>query len=214
MKGKKRCLIFAGGDCPKRPINTDDAFVIAADSGFLHTQQLRITPNLIIGDFDSYRGALPDGIPSVKLPPHKDITDTHAAVMEGIRAGCEEFELYGAIGSSPDHSFANLFLLLYLLNKGKTGIIFANACKILMIRNTRIDLTSAPGSRLSVFPFGGTAQGVCLKGVEYPLDEATLTCDFPLGVSNQFLDRQVTVEVKDGTLLLYCYFDNPKSPID
>ena len=207
MHEKKRCLIFAGGDCPKRPINTDGAFIIAADSGFIHTLKLGITPHLIVGDFDSYRGVLPEGIPSVKLPTHKDITDTHAAVMEGIRAGCEEFEFYGAIGSSPDHSFANLFLLLYLLNKGKSGAIFTDTCKIQMIRNTRICLSSAPGSRLSVFPFGGTAQGVFLGGVEYPLNDATLTCDFPLGVSNRLVNGQVTVEVKDGVLLLYSYFE-------
>ena len=48
----------------------------------------------------------------------------------------------------------------------------------------------------------GTAAGVDLTGLKYPLQKYTLTADFPLGVSNQFLDVPATVSVEKGSLLL------------
>ena len=44
-----------------------------------------------------------------------------------------------------------------------------------------------------------------LKGLKYPLENGSLTCDFPLGVSNHYTGVQATVSVKDGTLLILSY---------
>ena len=51
------CVIFTGGELDN-PQGLDssvwkDAFVIAADSGYRHTQLLGITPDLAMGDYDS-----------------------------------------------------------------------------------------------------------------------------------------------------------------
>ena len=55
---------------------------------------------------------------------------------------------------------------------------------------------------LSVLCSSGKAEGVNLTGLKYPLSKYTLTSDFPLGVSNQFLGTQATVSVEKGSLLL------------
>ena len=55
---------------------------------------------------------------------------------------------------------------------------------------------------LSVFCNSGTAEGVTLQGLKYPLDRSVLTGDFPLGVSNQFLGEPAQVSVERGSLLL------------
>ena len=48
------CIVFcaAGFDALVEPVASDD-FIIAADGGFVHTQKLGITPDIILGDFDS-----------------------------------------------------------------------------------------------------------------------------------------------------------------
>ena len=59
------------------------------------------------------------------------------------------------------------------------------------------------GTLVSVFCHGDRAEGVTLTGLAYPLSDAVLTGDFPLGVSNRRLDGQrATVAVRRGTLLI------------
>ena len=67
-----------------------------------------------------------------------------------------------------------------------------------------LTLPPRPGGTLvSVFCQGDRAEGVTLTGLAYPLSDAALTGDFPLGVSNRRLDGQpATVAVRRGTLLI------------
>lgn len=67
-----------------------------------------------------------------------------------------------------------------------------------------LTLPDRPGGTLvSVFCQGDRAEGVTLAGLAYPLSDAALTGDFPLGVSNRRLDGQrATVSVRRGTLLI------------
>ena len=49
---------------------------------------------------------------------------------------------------------------------------------------------------------GPDARGVTLRGLYYPLENATLTSGFPLGVSNHFTGAEAEISVKDGSLLV------------
>ena len=55
---------------------------------------------------------------------------------------------------------------------------------------------------LSVFCLGADAEGVTIEGAQYPLADAALTADFPLGVSNHFTGKAVRVAVRRGCLLI------------
>ena len=56
---------------------------------------------------------------------------------------------------------------------------------------------------VSVFCQGDRAEGVTLTGLAYPLSDAVLTGDVPLGVSNRRLDGlPATVSVRRGALLI------------
>ena len=74
----KPCIIFcaAGFDGLLSPIPAD-ALVIAADGGLRHTQALGLTPDIILGDFDSL-GYIPTD--SRVYPVEKDDTDAMLAV--------------------------------------------------------------------------------------------------------------------------------------
>ena len=49
---------------------------------------------------------------------------------------------------------------------------------------------------------GGDAKGVCIRGMQYEMEDGVLSSGFPLGARNHFIQKKATVEVKDGTLLL------------
>ena len=55
---------------------------------------------------------------------------------------------------------------------------------------------------LSVFCLGELAAGVTIRGAHYSVENAVLTPDFPLGCSNHFIGRPITVSVERGDLLL------------
>jgi thiamine pyrophosphokinase len=71
-----------------------------------------------------------------------------------------------------------------------------------VIENDKINLTGTCGKYISIFALGGEAHGVSLKGLDYEVENITLTPDFPLGVSNKFTSREAEISVNNGALLV------------
>ncbi len=59
-----------------------------------------------------------------------------------------------------------------------------------------------PGTRVSVFSFGGDAHGVLERGLEWELDGATLRASDHIGVSNESISERPVVAVTHGALLV------------
>ena len=195
------CVIFcaAAFDALLRPIEKDD-FVIAADGGLEHTEKLGITPNEILGDFDSL-GYTPEG--SRVFPVEKDDTDAMLAVRRGLQLGYRKFLLYGSLdGPRLDHTVANFQTLQFLCDHGARGILVGREMLVTAVKNGAISFPAGAGGTVSVFCMGADARGVTLKGLYYPLEKGTLTCGFPLGVSNHFTGEAAEISVEDGSLLV------------
>ncbi len=200
-----RCIILGAADMPHdfnlpEFIRPDD-FIICADGGLYHAQRHKLIPHLIMGDFDSYTDLLPD-VETLRFAPRKDDTDMMLAVKEGLRRGYRHFLLFGGIGDRLDHTFANLCALYYLLEQDATGELIDARNTAMMIRNNRIRLSRKQDCALSILPFAGAAQGVTLRGMEYPLNGETLLPSDPLGVSNRIVEDAAEITVKEGTLLI------------
>jgi len=56
--------------------------------------------------------------------------------------------------------------------------------------------------KISVFALDREVHGVTMRGFKYPLNDATLTNEFPIGVSNEFAGEKGVVSVRDGALLI------------
>ena len=175
--------------------------VIAADGGFDTLLALGITPDLILGDMDSVN-ANANAIERIVYPVRKDETDSFLAYREGVRRGYSECMLYGCVGGREDHTFANYALLVYAREAGHRMTLVGKCTETFAIKNESVTLSGEPLSHLSLFAFGGDAKGVSISGAEYEAEDVTLTPSFPLGVSNRFGDKDVTVSVGDGTLLV------------
>ena len=127
----RRCHIFAGGDLgskvTKEYFRSRHGFVICADSGYKHVKKLGLRPDIIVGDFDSYKGKLPENAEIIRTVPEKDDTDTLMALKIAIERGYREIWLYGALGGERfDHSIANLQLMLYAREQGARLILCGN----------------------------------------------------------------------------------------
>ena len=192
------CCIFCAGVCDSfDAVPEKDALIIAADGGVTHLKKFGLTADCVLGDFDSL-GYVPDG--AQVFPVQKDDTDAMLAVRYGLEQGCRRFYLYGALeGERLDHTVANFQLLQFLADHGAEGYLIGKRQIATVVQNGTAVLQG--GGVLSVFCVGANAQGVTLTGVEYPLDNGTLTAGFPLGVSNHII-KEATVGVESGSLLL------------
>lgn len=196
------CYIVGAGECPKLDFNKKDGdFVIAADGGCAYLERQGIMPDLIIGDFDSLESA-PSGDNVIRLNPVKDITDMDAAVQEGVKRGYSEFCLYGACGGRIDHTLANIQLVASLAQNKKRAYIRNGAQVITAVCNGSLCFDSSYKGYVSVFAHSDKCEGICLKGLKYPLENAVLRNSFPLGVSNEFLGVESEIIIGKGTAVI------------
>lgn len=198
----RRCFIFAAGTfygLRRRPAPGD--LVIAADAGYRACRAAGITPDLLLGDFDSMEQPA-DFANVVRSPVEKDDTDTMLAVKTALEEGCREVFLYGGTGGVRlDHTLANLQSLLYLRRRGARGWMYDRDFLWTVIENETLTVDrTVEWGLLSAFCLGADASGVDEEGVQYPLRDAVLTAEFPLGVSNHILEPTARITVRQGAL--------------
>ncbi len=196
----KKCVIFCAGDFDGLVESVDaDDVVIAADGGLRHTEKLGLTPDCILGDFDSL-GYTPEN--ATVFPVEKDDPDSLLAVREGLRRGCREFYLYGGLdGKRLDHTVANFQVLQFLALREARGYLIGKDYMATVVRNGALEFSASATGVLSLFCLGSDATGVTLKGLKYPLERGLLTAGRPLGVSNQFIGERAQISVENGSLL-------------
>lgn len=206
-----RCVIIGGADIAdyqrvRKELREND-FFICCDSGLRHADNLRISPSLIIGDFDSHEKPETE-TETIVLPREKDDTDTVYAAREAIRRGYEDFLMIGVTGGRFDHTFGNVSLLLYLDSQGKSARILDDCSEMEIVsrKTAEIDDSYAFFSLLNI---SGTAEDITIRGARYPLDGAEITSEYQYGISNEVIPGQTaTVSVGRGRLLLVKIFRN------
>ena len=197
----KTCYIVGAGDFFGEILPKSEDTVIAADGGYDTLMRLGIRCDLLVGDMDSLRCG-GSSIEKIKYPIEKDETDMMLCLIEGAKRGYSDFRIYGGVGGRIDHTFANFSLLLYAKNKGYNATLVADGYEIFAVKNEKITVFSKPSKTFSVFAFGSEANGVSIRNAKYCVENASLTPDFPLGVSNSFLSSPCEIEVMDGMLLV------------
>lgn len=203
-----RTLIFANGELDHLPIKIQpDDFIIAADGGARHCLQLGLTPNVIIGDFDSLTAEELTSLETagarlIRHPARKDETDLELALLQAIELGASEVVILGALGARWDMSLANLLLLTHPNLRHPHVRVLDGHQEITLLRGgERIELRGQPGDTLSIIPLRGDARGITTQGLEYPLDRGSLLFGATRGISNVLLHQIASVTLEDGLLL-------------
>ncbi len=198
----KFCHIAGAGEpssLPPQPIPGD--LLIAADGGYAYLQAHGLTPDLVIGDFDSI-GEVPHHPHLIRLNPIKDETDTLSAIRQGQSRGYTHFALYCGAGGRTEHTIANLQNLVMLAQSGQRGWLIGQNEVFTAIHNSSIRFAPGSAGYLSVFSMTTESAGVCERGLKYTLTDYTMTNDYPVGVSNEFTGCAAEISVRNGTLLV------------
>lgn len=199
----KTALVITGGYCnitrTRRLLPDRADLIIAADSGYATAQKLGIKPDVVLGDFDSYGGTLPNGMETVCAPREKDDTDTMLACEYARERGCDCITIIGGTGGRIDHSLSNIF---YLENLRRNGVRVRltdgeNSVSVLIDETVTVDDT---GGYYSVLALDKCV--VTEYGCKYPLERATLVRERPYAVSNEVVGGRATVTVEGAALLI------------
>jgi thiamine pyrophosphokinase len=204
---KKRCVIITarveGAISSALRVREDD-FVICADGGYDKATAERVTPDLVLGDFDSARdhGRVTEGVRALRFPSEKDDTDTMLAMKHGLDAGYSDFVVVGGMSGRFDHSVANLQTAAYCLDMGGRVWIVDESNKATMTDAGVFALEPEKGFYFSLFSWSESCDGVDVENAKYEVRGARLTQGFPLGVSNEFKKGPVTIRNRTGRLLI------------
>lgn len=209
MDGK--CIVIGAGDLTLGELNIgEEDYCIAVDGGLSYCGILGVEPDKIIGDFDSVsdqekealsliRSQAPDRV--ITLVPEKDDTDMLAALKYGLELGYRDFRIYAGTGGRLDHTLANIQCLLYLKNRDAVGYLMDGTGMILVLQNETVHFRREMEGILSLFSLENKAKGVTIQGMKYPLEGYTMTNDYPIGISNEFIGEPAAISVEEGRLV-------------
>ncbi len=173
--------------------------IICADGGLLVAQKLGLTPDYLIGDYDSMAQPKADVI---KLPMEKDMTDSEAAIDLAVSLGFTEITLLGGLGGRFDHTMGNIGMLAKYCEKPENLMITDGQNCVFMIPPGAVTVPRSHYTYMGVVSYGPAAENVTLRGVKYPLTNHYLTNQTTLGVSNEITETEAQISFTKGMLLI------------
>ncbi len=192
----------------------DDAdFVICADGGAVHLRKFGIVPDILLGDFDSISSEDLDFYSTaistknntrteiIKHPVEKDKTDSEIAVLLAAEKGYNPIYLIGATGNRLDHTLANIFLTVKMLEQGVVCSIVDEHNELVTIDNS-ITLKRDGYSKVSIIPITGKITGVTTEGLYYKLYGAAIEFGSTLGISNELVSEKPRISIDSGMAII------------
>ncbi|MDO4197976.1 MAG: thiamine diphosphokinase [Erysipelotrichaceae bacterium] len=199
----KRCAIITGGKYQEiKDIGKCD-FIIACDKGYEYCLKDSIIPDLLIGDFDSYTGKLPEDIETEILPEEKDDTDTMHAYRYCVNHNYDEIYLYCCFGSRMDHFIATIQAAIYGAHNGISTYMSDDNNMFIITDKNEIVLDRIEGYSLSLFAADKLSK-VTIEGARYNIKDFNIYNYYPIGQSNEWKDDTIRIYKEEGVMIIIC----------
>lgn len=205
-----KILIVSGGKAPSEEILLkevkDAEFIIGADKGCEVLYKYEITPDVILGDFDSADMKIINAIEKkakkkIKFKKEKDYTDTEIAFNLALENNPDEIVLLGATGTRYDHSLSNIGLLKKALSKGVNARIIDDN-NLMFLTDKNISLKGKPGDTISFHAYSEEVRNFSIKNSKYDLNNHLLKLGDGLTTSNEFLGDYIYISFDTGIILV------------
>ena len=182
--------------------------IIAAARGMDFLYEHKITPDIIVGDFDSVKNEAlsyfkEKGMSDIHvLNPEKDDTDSECALQIALDHGADHIIIIGATGTRIDHVLGNISLLGKAMSEGKMAELLDTHNRIRMINNElEIEKNKQYGKYVSIIPVCKNNK-ITLEGFKYPLKDYTFEGFNTLGISNEIVDDIAKITVNEGQYIV------------
>ena len=202
---RKKAFIYTGGtvfdEYVKEKPQKDD-LIIAADAGYLVAKRMGITPNVLLGDFDTLGAEnIPEGIECLRVPAEKNDTDTQLAVSTAIERGATEIVIVGGLSGRLDHTLSTLAILEKLWER-KNDRIYATLTdgknRVRFLRNSGTILPRSQYRYFSLIAADELVKGITLDGCKYPLKNGRISRRHQWAVSNEITGNCALIEIRRG----------------
>lgn len=164
--------------------------LIAVDGGLDTAHAAGLRPSLVLGDMDSVR-RVPDDVPALQLDGQDD-TDLEKALQ---RISAPLIIGFGFLDGRLDHVLASMHAITRL--QRDIPLILVGRRDVLLRPVGDVALSLVPGTRFSVWPLG-KQHFAGSSGLQWPLDELTMTQGGTIGTSNRVASASVTINAGDG----------------
>jgi len=182
---------------------------IGADRGALHLLNKGITPDHIVGDFDSVSeeewAYVREQVSSVeKLPAEKDETDTEAAIRFAVEYKPKKLILTGVTGGRMDHFLSALHLMLRVQKQfvEMEVLIRDQGNEMQFLFPGVHHLTRNSYKYISFFSFGEEVEDVSLRGFKFGVEHERIAHGMTKFTSNEFASDVCTISFVSGICLV------------
>ncbi|HHZ02857.1 MAG TPA: thiamine diphosphokinase [Tissierellia bacterium] len=202
-------IIGNGNDINKSIIDSIKYdYVVCADGGLEKAKNYGITPDVIVGDFDSVDLSLLNeyealNIPIMKFPAEKDYTDMELAAKFVLSKGFKDIVLIGASGSRLDHTLGNIMLMEKYHKEGINISMIDNSNIIKVISDdSRLIVEFLENQYVSIIPIT-ELEGLTLEGFKYPLNNVNVERGSTLCISNEVIGKEGIITLSKGSALVF-----------
>ncbi len=184
----------------KKAVSSCDK-IIAADGAAEFCRQAGITPDFIIGDFDSITAELREHFNDVTFLERADqnFTDLQKCIDFALEQSPQELLIISPFGKRTDHAIANLLFLGGYAEKVSLEIIDPYG-KMCFMAAGKHELYVRPGQAVSLISLGSIIN-LSLSGFKYPVNSKSF--DSFAGVSNEYKQEKCTIQFDSGQLIIY-----------
>jgi len=182
----------------------DDAVCfVGVDAGLKPLFDSALPITIGIGDWDSLKDrSLLDEAPTLTLKRDKNQSDLAVAIDFALSFRARAIIAAGFQGGRLDQEWANALELARASKSAKKVTSFGPQGEMHFVSSGRgLNLETRSGQILSVFPVGGPARGVRVRGLRFAPRNGILSLSSE-GLSNRATGSQVSVTVKSGTLMI------------
>lgn len=177
---------------------------IGVDAGTLTILESGLTPNFVIGDFDSVTEVEFENIRKyemLKFSSEKDQSDLELALDWAILNDQDPIVIFGATGNRLDHELVNIMLLTKYSEKREIWVKDKKN-ELTVLFSGKHELIRNNMKYISFISLDERLQKVSFTGLKYPLDDSEILRNSTLGLSNEFVAPVCTILFETGICLV------------
>lgn len=184
-------------------LNSGPVFIIAADGGANHLYEMKIIPDLIIGDMDSITPEAENffrGKTTIEKLDCQDDTDIEKAVKYLISRNYSEAFLVSCDGIRLDHAINNISHLIKYFDRIK--LKFIDSATFAVPYTGKVNLQTRINETISLYGFNNKTL-VTSEGLKYKLDRTLLQFGFSDSTSNESESDSIQLEIECGIIIIF-----------
>jgi len=197
-----RALIIAGGTPPTKRLIQQEIqsadLLIGADSGGHVFLGYGFTPDIVVGDLDSFVYTRHKGVKVLK-DVDQETNDLEKALNYSLREGAKECVILGALGKRVDHLMKNISVLMQFWFKFEKIILRDDYGDTFLVQSP-FKASYPVGTTISFFPVRNPVEEFSSTGVLYPLTNSIIEMGGQDATSNEITEKESIITFKEGFL--------------